>query len=207
MIGAALLNYYPNADITKISAGPGAPLRLNRRQYRRGHINLPLEMLMRRGSKDGSTNKIKWISVRRDPTDNPTPHQERLFASAARLLARSPRVAPIGDLSQELLHIPCLNLFSGLFHTGEFYCSLNGTPIPGNPLTELPMDLDNLEKYLVKRVFTYKSKHKWTEDTFGLYPHISKLMLQDPFHQRKAYCRQMFDHMYCNTVKATRLMV
>ena len=207
LIGAALLHYYPNADITKISAGPGASLRLNKRQYRRGHINLSLGMLMRRGSKDRSKNKIKWIPTRRDPTDNPTPHQERQLASTARLLARNPRATLLGGLPQELLPIPCLDLFSGLFHTGEFYCSLKGTPILGNPLNEIPMDLDILRKYLVKRVVTYKSKHQWTEDTFGLYPHISKLMLHDPFHQRKAYCRQMFDHIYCNTVKVTRMMV
>ena len=207
LIGAVLMNFSPRAEITRISAGPGASARLNQRRYRRGHINLPFGMLMRRGSKDGVSPKIRWISGRRGSSDPLIPNHDRRLAGAARKIVQNLTLSPADGMAKEVLHIPCLDLFSGLFHTGEFYCSLKGAPIIGNPFNELDMDLGNLQKYLHKRVHTYKSSHAWTEDTFGLYPHISKLMLQDPFNRRKAYCRQMFDHIYCNTVKVARSMI
>ena len=124
----------------------------------------------------------------------------RRLAGGARKIARNLNLRLLDGMLKEVLHIPCLDLFSGLFHTVEFNCSSKGVPIIGNPFNELDMDLRNLQKYLHKRVNMYNSKHAWTEDTFRLYPRISKLMLQDSFNLRKAYCRQMFDYINCNTV-------
>ena len=42
-------------------------------------------------------------------------------------------------------------------------------------------------------------------DCFGLYPHISNFMINDPFNKRTALCRQMYDHFYCNLIKMQRL--
>ena len=71
---------------------------------------------MQRGSKDAVVPKLQ----RRNLTHTQTLNHGRRLAVAARKIARNLTLSQLDGMLQDVLHIPCLDLLSGLFHTGEF---------------------------------------------------------------------------------------
>ena len=196
---AIMLHRFPDPT-TRISIGKGISARIKQRWHRRGNINLPYGMLCRLG-KDGRNNHVHWTIPQTQIYKLDSPPLEELATKS--ICALEPE-----SLATELHpKVECLALFDSIFHPGEFYFSFDQTPILGNPFSQLSLDSGHLTQYLSAREMIYHSKHKWTEDNLGLYPMISSLMLEYSFNKRKALCRQMYDHFYCNSVKVTRSLV
>ena len=204
-MGAIILQAHFLTPVVRLSLGTGLSSGIKSRRYRRGNINLPYGILLRRGNRDGTSLK-QHAHIGRNKTNNlDSPLIDKLVnitSETSRVLQGGTKNPP-GLASATTL--PCLDLFATLLASGEFFCAINDNPILENPFLELHIEHANLLKYLTKRVQLYESKHNWIADCFGLYPHISNLMINESFNRRKVLCRQMYDHFYCNSFKVKRL--
>ena len=205
LMGAIMLQTHFVNPVIRLSLGTGLSSGTKSRRYRRGNINLPYGILWRRGNKDGTSLK-QYAHIGRNKInslDNPLlANLVTVTAATSRALTGSHSNPPGGD---NVITVPCLDLFTTLLNPGEIFCTINDYPILGNPFQELHLEQTTLLEYLTNRVRIYESAHNWMADSFGLYPHISNIMINEHFIRRKALCRQMYDHFYCNSVKVKRL--